>query len=76
MDKGTIARTSVLLIALVNQVLTMFGWNPLPWSDEQVYTVVTGVLTVGATLVAWWKNNYVSKKGKAQRKVLKEKGLH
>ncbi|TCP32199.1 SPP1 family holin [Scopulibacillus darangshiensis] len=62
MNKGTIARTAVLIIALVNQVLTMAGLNPLPWSDESIYTVVTGVLTVGATIVAWWKNNSFTEK--------------
>lgn len=42
MDKGTIARTAVLLVALANQFLTIFGWNPLPWSENEVYTGVTG----------------------------------
>lgn len=54
---GTIARTVVLVIALLNQVLTMAGINPLPWSNDEVYTGVTAVLTVGAALAAWWKNN-------------------
>lgn len=54
---GTIARTVVLVIALINQVLTMAGINPLPWSDDEVYTGVTAVLTVGAALWSWWKNN-------------------
>ena len=30
---STIARTGVLIFALVNQVLTILGYNPLPWSD-------------------------------------------
>lgn len=34
---STIARTGVLIFALVNQVLTILGYNPLPWSDEQAY---------------------------------------
>lgn len=54
---GTIARTVVLIFALINQVLTMAGINPLPWSDEEVYEAVTLILTVGASLVAWWRNN-------------------
>lgn len=56
-ESGTIARTAVLIFALVNQILTMAGINPLPFSEDQVYSVVTGLLTVGAALVAWWKNN-------------------
>lgn len=54
---GTMARTVVLIIALINQILTMFGWNPLPWSDEAVYEGVTAMITVVAALVSWWKNN-------------------
>jgi SPP1 family holin len=56
-EAGTIARTVVLIFALINQVLTMAGWNPLPFSEDEVYQVVTGILTVGAALTAWWKNN-------------------
>lgn len=56
-DKATIARTVVLIAALINQVLTMAGYNPLPWADEAVYEGVTAVLTVAVSLVAWWKNN-------------------
>lgn len=54
---GTMARTVVLVIALLNQVLTMFGWNPLPWSDEEVYEGVTALITVIAAIWSWWKNN-------------------
>lgn len=56
-DKGTIARTVVLIVALINQVLTMTGYNPLPFAGEAVYEGVTAVLTVGSSLWAWWRNN-------------------
>lgn len=56
-DKGTIARTVVLIFALINQVLTMGGYNPLPFANDEVYTGVTAALTVAAAIAAWWKNN-------------------
>lgn len=56
-EPATIARTAVLIFALLNQVLTMTGKNPLPFSEDQVYTAATGILTVGASLWTWWKNN-------------------
>ena len=56
-EPATIARTAVLIFALVNQILTMIGKNPLPFAEEDVYTAVTGILTVGAALWTWWKNN-------------------
>ena len=54
---STIIRTVVLLLALVNQGLTIAGLNVLPITDDQVTEVLSLVLTIGASLWAWWKNN-------------------
>ena len=35
-ETGTIVRTAVLGFALLNQVLTISGKNPLPFSNEEV----------------------------------------
>ncbi len=56
-EKGTIVRTVVLAVALVNQGLTISGHNPLPFTNEEVGQGVSMILTVGASLWAWWKNN-------------------
>lgn len=56
-EKMTIARTAVLAFALINQVLTISGYNPLPFTDEEFGQAVSMVLTAGASLWAWWKNN-------------------
>lgn len=56
-EKSTIVRTAVLMVALVNQTLTISGHNPLPFSDEEVGQAVSMCLTVGASVWAWWKNN-------------------
>lgn len=58
--KQTIIRTVVLLIALLNQILLVFGKNPLPFSEGEIYEAVSVVATVGASLWAWWKNNSYS----------------
>lgn len=57
----TIARTVILALALINQVLTMCGVNPLPFIDNQVYEFITLAFTLGASLWAWWKNNSFTK---------------
>ena len=57
----TIIRTIILVIALVNQVLTSLGKNPLPFSDDLIYEAVTLVVTIVASVWAWWKNNSFTK---------------
>lgn len=53
---GTIARTIILLLALVNQCLSMAGIQVIPIADEDVNLLVSTVWTVAASLAAWWKN--------------------
>ncbi|MCY8385832.1 phage holin, partial [Bacillus haynesii] len=38
-DKGTVVRTVLLFIALVNQTLIMYGQAALPISEAQVKTL-------------------------------------
>lgn len=54
---GTIIRTVVLVLALVNQILTAAGASPLPIDDETAAQLISTVATVAASLAAWWKNN-------------------
>lgn len=58
---GTIARTIVLLLALVNQWLSATGYPVLPIEDAQIETIVSTTWTVIAAVVAWWKNNSFTK---------------
>lgn len=55
--KQTILRTIIMVLVLINSVLIMIGKNPLPYSEDELYTGVSGVLTVITTLWSWWKNN-------------------
>ena len=54
--KDTIIRTIVLVMALVNQALTIAGKNPLPFEDEEITEFLSYIFTVAASLWAWWKN--------------------
>ena len=56
-DSGTIIRTILLIVAIVNQILAASGKNPLPFSDEEIYTALSGIFTVCTVIAAWWKNN-------------------
>lgn len=53
----TIIRSVAMFVALVNQILTMFGKNPLPFAEEEIYEVITIFATVATTVWAWWRNN-------------------
>lgn len=71
---GTISRTVFLALALVNSLLTAFGKNPLPFSDEELYAGVSSIVTVIASLLAWWKNNSFTKEAlKADKYLLEQK---
>lgn len=54
---GTIIRTICLILALVNNCLTMAGHSPLPIGDEQLTELLSQIFVIGAAVVAWWKNN-------------------
>lgn len=59
--KDTIIRTVVLLLALVNNALTLSGKSPLPIEDDAVVQLLTNLFTMAAALWAWWKNNSFTK---------------
>lgn len=69
-EKDTIIRTVVLIIALINQILTSTGHPVLPISDEQVADAVTLTFTIVTSLWAWWKNNSFTKKARIADDVL------
>ncbi|WP_010096874.1 phage holin [Ornithinibacillus scapharcae] len=75
MDKGTVIRTSILLLALINQVLVIFGKSPLPIDSELLEQLISTIFIIISALITWFKNNYITKRGIAQREILREKGL-
>ena len=56
-SKGTIIRTVILALALINQVLAIFGISPLNIADDDISTVISTAWTIIAAVIAWWKNN-------------------
>lgn len=81
-DKGTITRLVLLLLALINQSLIALGYPIIPISEDlftnlidALYLIGSIVFTIVTAIVAWYKNNYVTKKGLKQKEVLKENNL-
>lgn len=58
---GTITRTIILALALINQLLSASGHAVIPIEDATIETLVSTAFTVVAALVAWWKNNSFTK---------------
>lgn len=69
---GTLARTIILALALINQVLSVTGHPVLPIEDAQIETLVTTGWTVVAALIAYWKNNSWTAAAKAGDEVMKQ----
>lgn len=73
---GTLARTIILALALINQILSATGHPVLPIEDTQVETLVSTAWTVIAALIAWWKNNSFTAAAQKGDAVMKqEKGV-
>jgi SPP1 family holin len=66
----TIARTIVLFVALFNQVLAIAGKEIFPVTEDQIYQAVSLIVTIGASVWAWWKNNSFTKPAIEADKVL------
>lgn len=54
---GTIARTIILVIALINQVLVTTGHSVIEINDDTITELVSCVFTIVSAICAWWKNN-------------------
>ena len=53
----TIIRTIVLILALANQVLAIYGKQKIPITEDEIYQLITLIITIGSAMWAWWKNN-------------------
>ncbi len=52
-----LVRTAVLFLALVNQLLLVFGYTILPISEEELSELLSALLTMFSALWVWWGDN-------------------
>lgn len=69
--KGTIVRTILILIVIVNLILQSCGVHPLNISATAVGNFVETVVQIGAIAAAWWYNNSFSKNARKADEFLK-----
>ncbi len=69
---GTIVRTIILVLALVNQILTATGHSVINISDESVNTLISTGFTIVTAVIAWWKNNSFTQSALKADEVMRE----
>lgn len=57
----TYIRYALMLLSLVNMALTHFGKNPIPYSEEKIYSVLSDIFTGLIMVVNTYKDNPTSK---------------
>ena len=68
----TIIRTIVTAVTMINMILTMFDINPLPWSEEELYSGLSAIAAAVSAVWSWWKNNSFTKEAIEADNLLKE----
>ena len=58
---ATLARTAVLALALINQILSAAGKPVLPIESAQLEQLISTGFTTVSALVNWWFNNSITK---------------
>ena len=58
---ATLARTAVLALALINQILSAAGKPVLPIESAQLEQLISTGFTTVSALVNWWFNNSFTK---------------
>ena len=72
-DSGTISRFLVLLLALVNQGLTIFGNPVLNINETTIKQLGSLAWTAGSAISRYWKDNDVTAKKKKKKARLSER---
>ena len=57
---ATYTRYVLMIIAIINMLLNAFKINPIEVSENEVYQVVSNILTCVLFVINTWKNNSVT----------------
>lgn len=70
--KAAVIRLIVLVVLLLNQTLVTLGYNPLPFSEQDVFEAVSSIALVITAIYTWYINNDVTKEAELGTKKTKE----
>ena len=65
----TVTGVLILLVALVNAVLQMFGFNTLPIENGEISEIVSTVFLIVTVLWNTWKNRNISTASQAAQQI-------
>ena len=68
---GTITRTVLLFLSLINLVLGALGVSPIPVDSDQIAAVISSVFTVVMAIITWWKDNDITEKARERKAKIK-----
>ncbi len=71
-SKGTIVRTILLLIAIINIGLQHFGIDIIKVDESEVASIVEYIIQIAIIVVGFWKNNSYTEKALEADKFLKD----
>jgi len=58
--KGTIVRTALLAIIIINMILKSLGLKIIEVTESQVAEFIEMLISTATIIVAWWENNSIS----------------
>lgn len=71
---ATWVRIVALLLVLTNQIaLSVFNFQLIPFTDEEIYEAVSTVITLVISLLSAWKNNSFTPAAQEADALLKQK---
>lgn len=56
-SKGTIVRTIMIVVVIINLILKQFGIDAINVSESEILTFIETLIEVGIIVVSFWKNN-------------------
>jgi len=72
MKKGTIVRSIMFFIVLINLVLEKLGYDVLDISESEVGVLVELGISLAILVLSWWKNNSLTKNAQKADEYLAE----
>lgn len=71
-SKGTIIRTILTFIVILNFILEKCGVDLIPANESTITMIVESLIEIAVIIVAFWKNNSYSKKAIKADEFLKQ----